>query len=431
VVHRDVSPQNVFVTYAGEVKLLDFGIAKTAGAERLTQVGVIKGKVDYIAPEQVRGEGVDRRADIFSLGAMLWEAITKERFGGGTKVMEVTKFHKRLTGGEPNVRALKPNVPEALASVLDRAVALDPNQRFATAEEFADCIDTFLETLPAQPSEKSLAELLAQTFADQREKLRKRVEHQIQRIQAKDRLSEPLRSGARALDLSLTMSGVVDLNAPTALNVRPDLPTSSRPEVAKPRAASWPMFAIAGSGLVLAIAAGSAMTRVRPAGATTQSASAVTAVSPTAQSNEPTPPASAPLVAERNVRLAVEVTPSAARVTLDGVSLPGPPFVGSFRTSSDTHLLEASAEGFQTERQLVVFGADQAIKIDLRPAAPPLHLRTRRPAATTAVGTSPATSTASSGPHAASLHVDEPEPGAELKTRPRQRGFDMHDPYAE
>jgi serine/threonine-protein kinase len=433
VVHRDISPQNVFVTYAGEVKLLDFGIAKTAGAERLTQVGVIKGKVDYIAPEQVRGEGVDRRADIFSLGAMLWEAITKDRFGGGTKVMEVTKFHKRLTGGEPNVRAVRPDVPEALASILDRAVALDPNRRFATAEEFADSIETYLETLAAQPNEKSLAELLARTFADQRERLRKRVEHQIQRIQARDRLSEPLRSGARTLDLSLTMSGVVDLNAPTALNVRADLPTSSPAGATTPRGASWRMPVIAASSLLLAIAAGSAVTQGRhnPPGATTQSAAAVGAVSRIARSVEATPAAPAPLVAERSVSLAVEVSPSTARVTLDGVSLPGLPFVGSFPSSSATHLLEVSADGFQTERQLVVFGQDQTIKIVMRPAAAPLHLHARRPLATTAVDVAATTLPASSARRTTSPHVEEPEPGAELKTRLRQRDFDMKDPYAE
>jgi serine/threonine protein kinase len=172
VVHRDISPQNVFVTYDGEVKLLDFGIAKTAGAEHLTQVGVIKGKVDYIAPEQVRGDGVDRRADIFSLGAMLWEAITKGRFGGGAKVAEVTKFHKRLTGGESDVRAVKPDVPDALAAIVDRAIALDPDQRFETAEQFADSIQAYLETLPVRPNERSLAELLARKLRAPRLRLR-------------------------------------------------------------------------------------------------------------------------------------------------------------------------------------------------------------------------------------------------------------------
>src|SRR5262245_34862056 len=83
VVHRDVSPHNVVLTYDGQVKLLDFGIAKAHSAMHLTKVGVIKGKAEYIAPEQVRGEAIDRRADVFSLGAMMYEAISGTRFAGG------------------------------------------------------------------------------------------------------------------------------------------------------------------------------------------------------------------------------------------------------------------------------------------------------------------------------------------------------------
>ena len=92
VVHRDVSPQNVFITYDGQVKLLDFGIAKTYDAGHKTQVGVIKGKLDYIAPEQLSGDDVDHRADIFALGIMLWEAVTGQRFAGGRKIAEVSKI---------------------------------------------------------------------------------------------------------------------------------------------------------------------------------------------------------------------------------------------------------------------------------------------------------------------------------------------------
>ena len=82
VVHRDVSPHNVFVTYDGHVKLIDFGVAKTLAASHQTRPGGFKGKLAYLAPETVRGEGLDRRADIFSVGVMLWEILAGRRLWG-------------------------------------------------------------------------------------------------------------------------------------------------------------------------------------------------------------------------------------------------------------------------------------------------------------------------------------------------------------
>ena len=147
VVHRDVSPQNVFITYDGQVKLLDFGIAKTSDAEHLTQVGIIKGKLDYIAPEQLRGEAVDGRADVFALGAMLWEAVTGKRFAGDRNVItDVTKVHLRISGGEANVRTVRPDIPEQLALIIDRATALKPRDRFPDAGAFADALDSYVQS---------------------------------------------------------------------------------------------------------------------------------------------------------------------------------------------------------------------------------------------------------------------------------------------
>jgi serine/threonine protein kinase len=82
-VHRDISPQNLFVSYDGAVKLLDFGIAKNAMQDGRTRTGLLKGKISYMAPEQARGEELDRRADLWSLGVVLWEAVTGSRLFRG------------------------------------------------------------------------------------------------------------------------------------------------------------------------------------------------------------------------------------------------------------------------------------------------------------------------------------------------------------
>src|SRR5262249_36257827 len=99
VVHRDVSPHNVMVTYDGHVKLLDFGVAKTLAARHLTRPGGVKGKLAYLAPEALRGERVDRRADIFSVGVMLWEILAGRRLWG--RGVSESGNAWRLAAGEP------------------------------------------------------------------------------------------------------------------------------------------------------------------------------------------------------------------------------------------------------------------------------------------------------------------------------------------
>ena len=179
VVHRDVSPQNVFITYDGRVKLLDFGIAKADNAEHLTKVGVIKGKVDYIAPEQIRGEHVDRRADIFSLGVMLYEAITHVRFAGGSKVSEITKMHDRVTGKEPRVREVRDDVPGELEHICERALALDPRERTATALEFAEDLERYLVSHNLRPEPEQLASAMEPAFREERAQIARVVQQQM------------------------------------------------------------------------------------------------------------------------------------------------------------------------------------------------------------------------------------------------------------
>jgi serine/threonine protein kinase len=182
VVHRDVSPANVFLTYDGQVKLIDFGIAKTRDADHETRVGLIKGKLNYIAPEQLRGDPLDRRADVFALGILLWEAIAGRRFAGGPGVTEVAKVHARIKGDEPNVRVVKPGIPEELAAIVDRAIALDRDQRFADAISFADALDTYIENTGQRPSAKSLSAWMHSLFAQDRAAMHKVIEERVQGI---------------------------------------------------------------------------------------------------------------------------------------------------------------------------------------------------------------------------------------------------------
>jgi serine/threonine-protein kinase len=140
LVHRDVSPQNLFITYDGQVKLLDFGIAKVTSvmtAEE-TRPGRVKGKLGYIAPEQASGQG-DRRADIWSVGVVLWEALVGRRLFQGES--EVETLRAMLSEEIPALRSLRPDVPAALEQIVTRALRRERAQRYASAAEMKAALD--------------------------------------------------------------------------------------------------------------------------------------------------------------------------------------------------------------------------------------------------------------------------------------------------
>ncbi|HTL36130.1 MAG TPA: serine/threonine-protein kinase [Kofleriaceae bacterium] len=139
LVHRDVSPGNVLVGLDGAVKLADFGIAKETRVATLS--GSMHGTVTYMAPEQCRGHAFDRRADIFSLGVILYELVTGQRLFWADN--DVASLHRVLAGNVPRARKVKPSVPAALDDLIMSAVAHDPLRRLATAKVFADEIEAF------------------------------------------------------------------------------------------------------------------------------------------------------------------------------------------------------------------------------------------------------------------------------------------------
>jgi len=139
LVHRDVSPQNVLVGVDGSARVLDFGIAKAVGRLQATGEGQIKGKVSYMAPEQIRGEDVDRRADVFGAAVVAWELLASRRlFEGDSQLAVMTKV---LAGAVPDLREIRPDVPEALEAAVRRGLSESTAKRFATAHEMAVAIE--------------------------------------------------------------------------------------------------------------------------------------------------------------------------------------------------------------------------------------------------------------------------------------------------
>jgi serine/threonine protein kinase len=145
LVHRDVSPSNVMIGFGGTAKLLDFGVAKAlAHAPELnpaTETGVLKGKLWYMAPERIAGEPFDHRADLFSAGVVLHEALTGWRLFDGASVSEIAAMMRKPV--EPPSR-LNPAVPPALDAICLRALATDPGRRFSSGRDLAAALDTVL-----------------------------------------------------------------------------------------------------------------------------------------------------------------------------------------------------------------------------------------------------------------------------------------------
>jgi len=189
LVHRDVNPQNVFVTYHGQVKLVDFGIAKAADVDAKTTAGVFKGKFPYASPEQVRGEGVDRRSDLFAAGVMLWEMISLRRFAAGAPTQ--TSIERRLAGSEPRILEISPEIDPLLAEICDRAIHVDPQKRYSTAERFRADLQRYLLVMGEEPA-LPLGDLMCQKFAVERAEMRRMIDEHAKR-------DERMHSGVRDL----------------------------------------------------------------------------------------------------------------------------------------------------------------------------------------------------------------------------------------
>lgn len=166
VIHRDVSPQNVMITYAGEVKILDFGIAKAADTAR-TQGGQVKGKCEYMSPEQCCGEPLDRRTDIFSLGVLLYELTLGRRLFKRASEMQV--FHAICHEPIPRPTEVDPAYPDLLAAICDRALARAPRDRYATMLDMRRDLVAAIRRIRGgeqRDEEELLAGVMTRLFAD-------------------------------------------------------------------------------------------------------------------------------------------------------------------------------------------------------------------------------------------------------------------------
>ena len=178
IIHRDVSPHNIFVTYDGHTKLVDFGIAKAALSSTETEVGVLKGKVAYMSPEQAMGGRIDQRSDLFAMGIVLWELLARQRLMTGESAANT--LHKLMNEPIPSVSQVDPTVDPELDAITAKALEKDPQYRWQSAAEMRDALEAWLRSRPRAARQEEVGRKMQHLFMSVREE----VQRQIQRHMA-------------------------------------------------------------------------------------------------------------------------------------------------------------------------------------------------------------------------------------------------------
>jgi serine/threonine protein kinase len=181
LVHRDISPSNVFVTFEGTVKLLDFGVAKAEGVTEVSTGGGFKGKLGYAAPEQLKGQS-DARSDIFTAGLLLWEMLSYRRLRRERAYADIVR--RRATGTDAfSMRSENHGIPAPLIEICAKAAALDPEERYQSASALRDALRSYMVEHSLRFSAEQLRVLLTERFDVSRQAIRKQIDQRMKAVQ--------------------------------------------------------------------------------------------------------------------------------------------------------------------------------------------------------------------------------------------------------
>jgi serine/threonine-protein kinase len=399
IVHRNVTPSNVFVTYDGRVKVIDFAIAKTTLRDAETRMsGVVKGHIGYMSPEAVRRETVDRRTDIFSVGVMLWEAATGRRLWEGHD--EIAVF-RRLAAGDLPLQTLHPEGTSAeMLRIAARALAPDPSHRYATAEDMRRELENVLARLGNATPVATLTEYMQTFFSVERAKTRTVVDEAVATLASsppmakghdrRTNMDAPYPGGDSAETPPRKTSPLASTGAFATTSTSYDI-GGARSEVPSLRRRMRRIIGIV--SMPAAAAIGIAYAAHVPDGAPARAAGAPTAAEPaathadTASKNilsPPSPPqamptplatsdlgAKTPATAPGTISAVFLVRPAHARLFLDGAPLEGNP-AGIRRQPDDRpHLLRVEAPGYATLVRTIDLDRDVAKELELAPEPTP------------------------------------------------------------
>ena len=397
IVHRDVSPHNVFVTYEGRVTLVDFGIAKSRGRAKYTSTGVVRGKLSYMAPEQAVCDEVDRRSDIFAAGVILWELLHGRAFWDSSSDVQVLK---RMTFGDlPGVDDF---VAAPLRDVLTKALATKPEDRYATAREMRAAL---VKLKTGTLSRHDLGRAVAEAAAGYRDALRAVVDAHLVSARGTEGLVgvDPNAAG----ELRSEMDDAPTSQAAPALD---DVSPVSEPGAAAPR-----VFVETGGASSLDVPAAPVHAEAKPRrrGSRALAVAAVVGVggialfAATRGSPEETAKLAPPAVSAKGekdapaepalVSFELAVQPREAKAFLDEMAISELPFSAKLDRDAKAHALRVEAAGYVPQSKIVVL--DKDVKLTIALEREPVELaHPEKPAPTGRVGGRPAPSPVATQP---------------------------------
>ncbi|HMI88151.1 MAG TPA: protein kinase [Polyangiaceae bacterium] len=356
LVHRDMTPQNVFVTYDGQTKVLDFGIAKLASSNRPeTETGVIKGKLRYMPPEQITGDAIDRRADIYAAGVMLWEAAAGEPMWKGLTDAQV--MHHVLNGKPPSPRTVRPDLPERIEQICMKALSSEPDARHATAAELEADLECALDEIGSRVSHRSVGKAVSDLFAVERKQTRSLIEAQLSKVASLS--SEEYEAVEASAKAGFLVSGTT-AHGDTNSRARRAPGVDTRKRVGKLAAVLLGGASLVGIGVVSTLAGKGSRAQARPE---------IAPVASIVQAGPEKPPAA-------RVSVRISASPPEAKLFFDGEPLPMNPFIRVLPADSSVHEVRAEAEGHQASTRKLVGDRDAEILLKLERAPIEQHKTT-------------------------------------------------------
>jgi hypothetical protein len=314
LVHRDVSPQNLFVGYDGSVKVLDFGIALARDRLTETETGALKGKIGYMSPEQVAAEPLDRRSDVFALGIVLYECLTARRLFRRESQVETIRAIAEQPIQRPTT--IDPDVPPALEAVAMRALERDRVQRYASAADMRRAlIDAMRVVDPERIPQDALAEIMQRAFPE--------------RMHEKSAMLSRVRAGSAPVALPVADVDV-DIEIPVV-----EAATVTEPRPRAPRR----------TGIAIAIT----LVSVALAGIL-------------AANLGPPPSSVAPVVVPETIRASIVTTPPGATVRIDGELVGATPWEGPLVSRTNTRVVSLVHEGYATRETRVAGDRDLTLR---------------------------------------------------------------------